>query len=145
MSATVDANVLVYASDRSSRWHSPARESLESLAAGPDLLYVFWPVVMSYLRISTHPAIFDRPLSEQEAIGNISGLLEVPYVRTPGETDGFWDLYLKSTEGVGVRGNLVSDAHLATLMRQNGVRIIWTHDRDFRKFEGITVRNPFEK
>ena len=42
-----------------------------------------------------------------------------------------------------IRGNLVPDAHLVALMRQHGVRTIWTHDRDFRKFNGIRVVDPF--
>jgi uncharacterized protein len=32
---------------------------------------------------------------------------------------------------------------LAALMRQHGVRLIYTRDRDFRRFEGIDVRDPF--
>lgn len=28
-------------------------------------------------------------------------------------------------------------------MRENGVRTIWTDDRDFRRFDGIYVRDPF--
>jgi predicted nucleic acid-binding protein len=28
-------------------------------------------------------------------------------------------------------------------MRQHGVRIIWTRDRDFRRFDGIEPRDPF--
>jgi len=46
---------------------------------------------------------------------------------------------------VVVRGNLVPDAHLASLLIQNGVTEIWTHDRDFRKFEALRVRDPFEE
>jgi hypothetical protein len=42
-----------------------------------------------------------------------------------------------------VRGNLVPDAHLVSLMRENGVATLWTHDFDFRKFEGIGIRDPF--
>jgi predicted nucleic acid-binding protein len=37
----------------------------------------------------------------------------------------------------------VPDAHLATLMRQYGATTIWSHDRDFRRFDRITVRDPF--
>jgi len=37
------------------------------------------------------------------------------------------------------RGNL---AHLAALMRQHGVGVIWTADRDFRRFAGVTARDP---
>ena len=35
------------------------------------------------------------------------------------------------------------DAHLVGLMRQHGVGTIWTRDRDFRRFSGIKVRDPF--
>jgi predicted nucleic acid-binding protein len=41
------------------------------------------------------------------------------------------------------RGNDVPDAHLASLMRQHDVRVIWTRDRDFRRFDGIDARDPF--
>jgi hypothetical protein len=46
-------------------------------------------------------------------------------------------------EGV-VRANLVPDAHIAALMLQHGVGTIWTVDRDFRRFDGITTREPTE-
>jgi predicted nucleic acid-binding protein len=37
----------------------------------------------------------------------------------------------------------VSDGHIATLMRQHGVRVIYTRDRGFRRFDGIQVLDPF--
>lgn len=144
MSAAVDANLLLYASDTASPFHGRARDQLESLARGPDLLYLFWPVVMTYLRVSTHPAVFDRPLSADTAARNVGTLLDRPHVRTPGEDEGFWDAYRTVSGALVVRGNLVPDAHLVTLMRQYGVGTIWSHDRDFRKFEAVTVRDPFD-
>ena len=60
MSLTVDVNVLLYASDESSAFHAKARGLIERLAQGPDLLYLFWPVVMGYLRIATHPSMVGR-------------------------------------------------------------------------------------
>ena len=41
MSATVDTNVLVYASNESDPVHARARALIERLAAGPDLVYLF--------------------------------------------------------------------------------------------------------
>lgn len=143
MSSTVDANVLLYASDESSPFHGRALELVRRLASGPDLLYLFWPVVMSYLRIATHSAIFPRPLPPEEATSNVEQLLALPHCRTAGEQEEFWDVYRAATAGVVVRGNLVPDAHLVALMRQNGVTTLWTHDRDFRKFEQVRVRDPF--
>ena len=46
MSATVDANILVYASNSSDPVYPQATQLLTRLAAGPDLLYLFWPVVL---------------------------------------------------------------------------------------------------
>lgn len=143
MSSTIDVNVLLYASDESSSFHAKALDLIERLARGPDILYLFWPVVMGYLRMATHPAIFPRPLSVQTATANIEQLLSLPHARTAGEGEDFWHMYTAATSGMVVRGNLVPDAHLVALIRQNGVGSIWTHDRDFRKFEGIRVRDPF--
>ncbi|MFB3737402.1 MAG: TA system VapC family ribonuclease toxin [Candidatus Velamenicoccus archaeovorus] len=143
MSSTVDVNVLLYASDSSSGFHAKARELLDRLARGPDLLYLFWPVLLGYLRIATHPGIFPKPLSADRAVGNVDQLVALPHARTPGEEPGFWEMYRATTSSVVVRGNAVPDAHLVALMRQNGVSTLWSHDRDFRRFEQIKVLDPF--
>jgi uncharacterized protein len=115
---------------------------VERLAAGPELLYLFWPTLMGYLRIATHPAILPRPLRPRDALDNLSDLIALRHVRTPGEAAGFWGLY-RETAGDQLRGNDIPDAHLATLMRQHGVRVIYTRDRDYRRFDGIEARDPF--
>jgi toxin-antitoxin system PIN domain toxin len=141
MSVTVDANVLVYASNSADPNHRSSRELLERLAAGPELVYLFWPTTMAYLRIVTHPGILPRPLTPTTAIANIDGLLDRAHVRAPGETEGFWGVF-GSAADEQVRGNLVPDAHLVALMRQHGVRVIYTRDRDFRRFDFIESREP---
>jgi toxin-antitoxin system PIN domain toxin len=142
MSATLDANVLIYASDSRSESHDRAEDLVRRLAAGPEILYLFWPVLLGYLRIVTHPGILANPLSPVAALGNIEALLDRPHVRAPGELDGFWPMF-RSTAGERPRGNDVPDAHVAALMRQHGVRVIYSRDRDLRRFEGIDVRDPF--
>jgi uncharacterized protein len=141
VSSTVDANVLIYASNASDPAYLPARALVERLAAGPDLVYLFWPTIMGYLRIITHPAILPTPLSFADAMANISALLRRPHVRTASEAQDFWTLFL-ATARVHARGNAVPDAHLAALMRQHGVTTIYTRDRDFRTYEGIEVQDP---
>ena len=42
-------------------------------------------------------------------------------------------------------GNLAHDAHIAALTIEHGVRELWTLDRDFARFPGLTLRNPFER
>jgi hypothetical protein len=144
VSYAVDSNVLLYASDASSAFHERALSFLRRCAEGPELLYLPWQVVMAYLRISTHPAIFEQPLSPADAMANIEALLRVPHVRTLGEGDGFWDVYTRVSSRLVVRGNLVPDAHLASLLIQSGVLTLWTHDLDFRRFEGLRILDPFD-
>jgi uncharacterized protein len=78
------------------------------------------------------------------AVGNISQLLELPHARAVGEGERFWEVYRETTSARVVRGNLVPDAHLVSLMRENGIDMLWSHDRDFKTFEGVTVRDPFD-
>jgi toxin-antitoxin system PIN domain toxin len=143
MSYSLDVNVLLYASDRSSERHQAARAFLESCAARPDVLCLTWPTLMAYLRIATHPSIFAAPLAPEEALNNIGALLALPHVRAVSEQDGFIEAYTHVTAGMSVRGNLVPDAHVAAILLQNGVRTLYSTDRDFRRFESLEVRDPF--
>lgn len=143
MSYSLDVNVLLYASDRSSDRHVRARRFVETCAAGPEILCLTWPTMMSYLRIATHPRIFSAPLSPDEALDNISALVALPHVRAVSETDGFLDAYKRVAGEMPVRGNLVPDAHVAAILLQHGVRTLYTNDRDFRKFQSLDVRDPF--
>ena len=143
MSVSCDVNVLLYASDSSSPVHEPARRFLKQAAAGGDLFCLGWPTVMSYLRIATHPGIFSAPLTPAEALRNVEALVALPHVRLLAEESGFLDVYRGVTGSFPVRGNLVPDAHLAALLRQHGVRTLYTRDGDFRKFPFLDVRDPF--
>ncbi len=143
MTFAIDANLLLYASDESSPVHGRAVEVLDEIALGPELAYLFWPAAMAYLRLATHPAIFDRPLSHADARANIEALISLPHVRAVGEGDAFWSRFVEVADDLAPMGNLVPDAHIVALMLENGVRTIWTRDRDYRKFAGIRVHDPF--
>lgn len=143
MSFSCDANVLLYASDGASPVNSAARRFLDGAAAGGDLLCLAWPTVMAYLRISTHPRIFSAPLTPATALANIEAFAALPHVRFLAEEEGFLDVYREVTGAFPVRGNLVSDAHVAALLKQHGVRTLYTRDADFRKFAFLDLRNPF--
>ena len=143
MSVAVDANVLLYASDESSPRQATAARVLADVAAGPGLVYLFWPVIMAYLRMATHPSVFDDPLGPDVARRNVAGLIERSHVRCPGEGENFWTTYLDTVSTDVIKGNLVTNSHIAALMRQYGVGFIWSADRDFRRFPDITARDPY--
>ena len=89
----------------------------------------------------SHPAILPRPLAPVDASRNIERLIERPNVRTGGELDGFWGVFSATAAG-RARGNDVPDVHLVALMRQHGVRVLYTRDRGFRRYDGIEVVDP---
>ncbi len=142
VSAAVDVNVLIYASRRAAPEHEQAQALLRHLLEGPELLYLFWPVLIGFLRLATNPAIVSAPGSPEVVKRNIDRMLTHPHVRTPGEAGGFWNIY-RQTAGDHTRGGNMTDAHIAALMRQHGVRVIYTRDRDFRRFDGIDQIDPF--
>ena len=144
MSHSLDVNVLLYASNADAAEHERASAFVRDCVAGPELLCLAWLTLTGYLRMATHPRIFARPLAPEEALRNVEALVRAPHVRVIGEIDGFLDAYRETTAGVPTRGNLVPDAHLATVLRQHGVRRLWSRDRDFLKFPFLDVRDPFE-
>jgi predicted nucleic acid-binding protein len=49
----------------------------------------------------------------------------------------------RAVRGGHASGNLVHDAHIAALAIEHGVHEFWTIDRDFTRFPGLRIHNPF--
>lgn len=96
----------------------------------------------SIIHHANHPRIFDAPLSPSEAQGNIERLMECPRVRTLSEGEGFWSVYRDLAGRIPARGNTVPDAHLAAILKQHGIRTLYTRDRDFAKFPFLRTVDP---
>ncbi|OAI39780.1 hypothetical protein AYO38_06980 [bacterium SCGC AG-212-C10] len=142
MTATLDANILVFAANEDSVHQDVAQRTIEELLAA-DGFVLFWPVVVAYLRVTTHPRLFRSPLTITLAMEKVRSYISHPNVRTGAERDDFLTLLSDTCRANVVRGGLVHDAHLIALMRQHDVDTIYTQDSDFLKFKDITVINPF--
>jgi toxin-antitoxin system PIN domain toxin len=143
MTFALDVNPLVYASDEASPFRDRARQLFKVVNTGQEIVYLFWPVAMGYIRIVTHPRVFKMPLSLDNARANIEELLAIPTIRVGAEATDFLARFQRVCEGQSVRGKLVPDAHLVTLMNQYGIDTVCTHDRDFTRFSGVKVYDPF--
>ena len=143
MSYSLDANILIYASNKDSPHFDKATDFLGDCMRETEPLYLCWATVFAYLRIATHPSIFASPLSPNEAMENIESLQSASHVRFISEGEDFWDSYKQSCEGINVRGNLVPDAHIASLLYEHGIKRIYSRDHDFRKFPFLKVMDPF--
>ena len=137
----LDANVLLYAYDRSSAHHEPARAWFESALRGQEPVRFAWVTLLAFMRIATNPRAFARPLALGEAFGIVEQWLSVPLTGILQPTERHLDL-LRATAVPGqARGPLLADAHLATLAIEHGATLCTT-DRDFVRFQGLRHLNP---
>jgi toxin-antitoxin system PIN domain toxin len=138
----VDTNVLVYAHRRDSPWHEPAYERLSELATGRSPWGIPWSCLHEFAAIVTHPRIYAPPSRPAQAIDQIDAWLESPSVTLLAEGEGYWATLKSLMEEGRVSGPLIHDARIAAVCLLHGVRELWTADRDFGRFRGLTVRNP---
>ncbi len=139
----LDTNVLVYAKIRTSRHHETAIELLTDLANGGAPWAIPWPCLYEYLRVVTHPRVFRPPVPTERALADLERILASPSLVLLGETERHRELFAGMIREGAARGNLIFDAHIATLCLEHGVSEILTADRDFARFPGIRAVNPF--
>jgi len=136
-----DVNLLLYAIDERSPKHDRARPWLEELLSGTEAVAFSWTVLLGFLRVSTHPAIFENPLGPEEALDYIETWLDRPCATTVAPTVHHAAQLRQLLEPLGAGGNLTSDAHLAALAIEHGAELC-SSDTDFARFEGLRWRDP---
>jgi toxin-antitoxin system PIN domain toxin len=138
----VDTNVLVYAHREDSPWHEQACRRVTALAEGREAWAIPWPCLHEFLAIVTHPRIFAPPTPLERALDQVDAWLESPSLVLLSEAERYWeDLRRIAREGK-VAGPLVHDARIAALCLHHSIREMWSADRDFSRFPGVTVVNP---
>jgi uncharacterized protein len=138
----VDTNVLVYAHRRDSPFHEPATAAVRTLAESPSAWGIPWPCIHEFYSTATHPRIYDPPSSPAEAIAQIEAWLGSPSLVLLHEATTYWPTLRTLLESGKVQGPMVHDARIAALCRANGVRELWSADRDFGRFPDLVVHNP---
>lgn len=137
----VDANVLLYAVNEDAPHHETAHSWLDGAVRGREAIGFAWIVLLAFLRLTTRPSLFPRPLTLDEAAGVVEGWLDAPPAVVVDPTERHLSLLRGLLGGVGTAANLVNDAHLATLALEHGAEIV-SFDRDFERFEGVRWRSP---
>jgi len=137
-----DTNVLVYAHREDSPFHEVAFGRLAELAEGAASWAIPWPCVHEFLAIVTHPRIYTPPTPLSQAIDQVEVWLESPTLTLLSETTAHWPALKELIVAGQVAGPRIHDARIAALCRQHGVRELWSADRDFNRFTGLTVVNP---
>ena len=137
----LDVNILVYAHRQDSRHHREYLTWLDDLI-NSDQAYGLSDLVLSgFLRVVTHPKVFNPPSSMDKALAFIQQLREQPNCTVINPGPRHWDIFCRLCKTTDVRGNLVPDAFLAALAIESGSEWV-TADRDYHRFPGLRVRHP---
>jgi uncharacterized protein len=137
----VDANVLIHAVNEASTQHEAARSWLDQALGGEETVAFAWSVVLAFLRLTTHPAVFAQPLDPARATAIVRAWTEQPTARLIDPTPRHLALLIGLLAEAGTAANLVNDAHLAALAIEHDAALV-TFDADFGRFRGLRTERP---
>lgn len=137
----VDLNVLIYAVNADAAQHERARAWWEHAVNGEEAIGLAWVVLLGFLRVSTSPRVFPRPLAPDVAVATLNAWLARDNVRVVREKDDHWETLKRLLGGSGTAGNLTTDAHLAALALSHDAVLVST-DTDFARFSGLRWESP---
>jgi uncharacterized protein len=137
----IDVNVLVYAHRQDAPGHAHYLEWLEGVIES-DHAYGYSELVLSgFLRVVTHPRVFNPPSDLASAFSFTQGIRDQPNAVPISPGPRHWSIFKRLCESANVKGNLIPDAYLAALAIESGSEWITT-DRDFSRFPDLKWRHP---
>jgi toxin-antitoxin system PIN domain toxin len=139
-----DANLLIYAVNKSAPLHRQAKSWLEEVLSDAETIGLPWNVVLAFLRITTRQGPLRHPLSLAQAFNIVDAWLEQPAVNVIHPGPRHARLLRDLLEPLGTGGNLTSDAHLAAMAIEYGAEL-YSSDSDFARFAGLRWRNPLAR
>ena len=98
-------------------------------------------MLLAFLRLTTHPAVFPRPLSVGEATKIVRAWLAQPAALVVDPTARHADLLAGLLAEAGTAANLIGDAHLAALALEHDAVLV-SFDADFGRFAGLRRETP---
>ena len=137
----VDVNILLYAGNSRAPQHEAVLHWWERALDGDESIGLAWVVLHGYLRISTNRSIFEQALPMNVACRKVENWMARGVVSLIRERENHWQTLHRLLSSGDVLGNLVADAHLATLAIDHGATLV-SCDNDFRKFPEVRWLNP---
>jgi toxin-antitoxin system PIN domain toxin len=139
----IDTNILVYARRAEAPHHAAARALVTRLSTGSAPWAIPWPCLYEFIKVVTHPRVFRPPTLLADAIAAVELLAGSPSVVLLGHGPAHVQHLRRMVDDGQAVGSLVHDAHIAALAVEHGVTELLSADRDFRRFRGLNVRDPF--
>jgi len=135
-----DVNILLYAYDVNSKFHSEARAWLEEVLMD-EQVYFSWHTITGFLRIITSPRIMVKPASLAQAVSIVNSWIVLANTHLVYLEKKNWPLFSRMLLEAQATGNLVMDTHLAAVAASCGAKLAST-DRDFSRFSAIQWVDP---
>ena len=136
-----DINLLVYAYNDGTPYHTAARQWWEGLINGTERVGVPWVVSTGFVRLMTHTRVLTFPLLPAAAVDCVMEWFQYAHV-TPVNPGAEHLIHLRrNLDAAGTAANLVTDAHIAALAIEYQAEV-HSNDTDFSRFPGLRWRNP---
>lgn len=97
-------------------------------------------VVGEFVRVVTHPRVFDPPTDLATAVGVVDSVLASPVASLLSPRDRYWGILVELLTEIRASGTDCFDAQIAAVCAEHGVDTILTEDVGFRRFPGMRVR-----
>lgn len=140
----IDTNILVYAHRADSTWHTKSKDFLETILQGDEKIGIPYHCVVEFYGIVTNPRIFKNPTSSVDAVRQCQNLLAAPAISLLTESGESFSTLAGVLSKSRVIGAAVHDARVAAVCIENGVKKIYTLDRDFSRFAPLKSENPLQ-
>ena len=137
----IDANLLIYAVNEDAPVHRQAKEWLERTLSGNETVGLPWNVLLAFLRVTTRPGLFRRPLPVEDAMDLVASWIERETVTLIHPGAKHYQILRGLLVELGTGGNLTSDAHVAAIAIEHGATLC-SMDGDFARFPSLHWRNP---
>ena len=143
---TPDVNVLVAASRTDHPHHEKARAWLEEalVASTSGQRFLLLPMVaVGFLRLVTHPKVFEEPTPLAEALLFVEAVRAAPGVEWSA-LGSEWAVFARLSAEHDLRGNRIPDAWIAASVLVQGDHLV-TFDRGFRQLlpsSQLTLLSP---
>lgn len=139
----MDVNILVYAHREDVNEHDKFRYWLESVING-STDYGYSELVLSgFLRIVTHPKIFETPTPLEEALRFVKQIKSQQNALKIIPKERHWSIFESLVKITKAKGNFIPDAYHAALAIESGCQWMTT-DKGFKKFKGLKSKHPLE-
>ncbi len=136
-----DANLILYAFINDFPQHQKSKIWLADTLATGEKIGLSWQIITAYVRIGTNPKIFAKPMNIQQIENTLGNLLAQKNVKIVSPTSKHWRIFTKLLKETNASGDLVMDAHLASLAIEHNAKVAST-DSDFKLFSDLEYFNP---